>query len=157
MRKGKVEKTFTGTVQAQAADAQRVEVAFNWDNPRLWDLDQPNLYTLRLGVKGQGLQDSTGSRLASASSGSKGRKFMLNGSEFRLRTYLINGGDGVGIPEVIDSRLEGMRRSASTSSKCGRLMTSSARARSTRRGEPISRAFHLRHGAAHHRRQQAMA
>ena len=36
---------------------QTVTLSWPWANPRLWDVQQPNLYTLKLEAKGGGLDD----------------------------------------------------------------------------------------------------
>jgi beta-galactosidase/beta-glucuronidase len=51
--KGKEEKRFTQTVNVAASPTQRVQVSWPWSNPRLWDVDQPNLYNLHLQVLGR--------------------------------------------------------------------------------------------------------
>jgi beta-galactosidase len=58
--KGNEEKRFTQTVNVKAAATQRVQAAWAWENPRLWDVGQPNLYTLHLIAKGGGHGRRTG-------------------------------------------------------------------------------------------------
>jgi beta-galactosidase/beta-glucuronidase len=55
--KGKEEKRFTQTINVKAAATQRVKVLWPWTNPRLWDVDQPNLYNLHLIARGAGVDD----------------------------------------------------------------------------------------------------
>lgn len=47
---GKSEKQFSEKVKLSASDKQTKSVSWKWENPRLWDLDQPNLYTLKISV-----------------------------------------------------------------------------------------------------------
>ena len=55
--KGAVEKSFTADAAVEAKETQTVTLSWPWADPRLWDVGQPNLYTLRLKVKGAGLDD----------------------------------------------------------------------------------------------------
>ncbi len=55
--KSAVEKSFTSDADVEAKETQTLTLSWPWPNPRLWDVGQPNLYTLRLKVKGAGLDD----------------------------------------------------------------------------------------------------
>jgi hypothetical protein len=77
--KGREEKRFTQTVNVAAAPTQRVQIAWPWSNPRLWDLNQPNLYTLRLSARGAGWMTSRFKALASAKCGRRVAWFILTG------------------------------------------------------------------------------
>src|SRR5208337_1578309 len=55
--KGEVEKSFTADAAVEAKPTQTVTVSWPWAQPRLWDVDQPNLYALRLTATGAGLND----------------------------------------------------------------------------------------------------
>ena len=55
--KGREERRFETDLPVRAAATQIVRPAWSWPNPRLWDLGQPNLYTLALKVQGAGLDD----------------------------------------------------------------------------------------------------
>lgn len=80
------------TVPAAAADgARQIRIGWPWANPRLWDLGQPNRYTLRLTAKGAGIDDEFVQTFGFREFWIEGRKIFLNGSEFRLRPTL--GGD----------------------------------------------------------------
>ncbi|MGE5610772.1 MAG: sugar-binding domain-containing protein [Bacillota bacterium] len=83
--KGEVEKSFTAKAAVEAKDTQSVTVSWPWDNPRLWDVGQPNLYTLRLSVKGAGLDDQYNQEFGFREFWVEGRKFFLNGTEIHLR------------------------------------------------------------------------
>jgi len=111
--RGKVEKEFTAIARVAAKPLQTLQVAWKWDDPRLWDLGQPNLYTLRLGVKGQGIEDEYDQSFGFREFWIEGRKFYLNGTEFRLRPTLQGDnwqGWGVGTPEVLDGMLAGYEK-----------------------------------------------
>jgi len=83
--KGEVEKAFTADVGVDAKEVQTVTLSWPWANPRLWDVGQPNLYTLRLKVKGAGLEDEYDQGFGFREFWVEGRKFFLNGTEIRLR------------------------------------------------------------------------
>jgi beta-galactosidase len=86
---GKEEKRFTQTVNATAGATQRVTANWAWDNPRLWDYKQPNLYTLRLTAKGAGLDDEPATKFGFRETWIEGRQVMLNGTPFRMRPFLL--------------------------------------------------------------------
>ena len=83
--KGAVEKSFTADADVEAKETQTLTLSWPWANPRLWDVGQPNLYTLRLKVKGAGLDDEYNQKFGFREFWIEGRKFFLNGSEIRLR------------------------------------------------------------------------
>ncbi len=83
--KGAVEKSFTVDAQVQAKETQTVTVSWPWANPRLWDIEQPNLYTLRLTATGPDLDDEYSQSFGFREFWVDGRKFFLNGTEIRLR------------------------------------------------------------------------
>jgi beta-galactosidase len=109
--RGKVEKTFRGA-GTLANGTRRLKLSFPWANPRLWDFAQPNLYTLRLQAKGAGVDDVYAQRFGFREFWIEGRRFMLNGKEFRMRPGL--GGhqwaDVHGNRELIEGNIEGLRR-----------------------------------------------
>lgn len=94
--KGVEEKKFEGTVTVRAAATQTVEVSWPWPDPRLWDLAQPNLYNLKLEVKGAGVDDSIAQRFGFREFWVEGRGFVLNGVPFRLRPWLMGTQYGAG-------------------------------------------------------------
>jgi beta-galactosidase len=79
------------TASATADGARQVRIAWPWANPRLWDLGQPNRYTLRLTAKGAGIDDDFAQTFGFREFWIEGRKIFLNGTEFRMRPTL--GGD----------------------------------------------------------------
>ncbi|HEY9603175.1 MAG TPA: sugar-binding domain-containing protein, partial [Allocoleopsis sp.] len=86
--KGNVEREFTTTAQVQAKQRQTLQLVWDWPNPRLWDVGQPNLYTLQLDVKGSGIDDEYNQQFGFREFWIEGRKFYLNGTEIRLRPVL---------------------------------------------------------------------
>jgi beta-galactosidase len=92
--KGIVEKTFapvTLTPSATPGETGRsVAATWQWENPRLWDLEQPNLYTLQITVKGAGIEDAVSQPFGFREFWVKGRDLYLNGTPFRMRPTLVN-------------------------------------------------------------------
>lgn len=93
--RGKVEKSFSAEAKVTAKETQSVTVSWPWANPRLWDVGKPNLYTLRLTVKGAGVDDQYNQNFGFREFWAEGRKLFLNGSEIHLRqTCFIYGPRG---------------------------------------------------------------
>lgn len=90
--KGDVEKTFTARKSVASGDVQTLTVAWPWADPRLWDVARPNLYTLRLTVKGAGVDDQYVQSFGFREFWAEGRKLYLNGTEIRLRQYCFFNG-----------------------------------------------------------------
>ncbi|MEG4232346.1 glycoside hydrolase family 2 TIM barrel-domain containing protein [Microcoleus sp. Pol11C3] len=105
--KGKVQQKFTANAKVQAKPIQTVQVQWNWPNPRLWDVGQPNLYTLQLEVKGSGIDTQYNQPFGFREFWIEGRKFFLNGTEFRLRPNLHSDSWQGGILEVSDRLIDG--------------------------------------------------
>jgi beta-galactosidase len=80
-----VEKSFTQSVAVTAKSTQTVTVSWPWANPRLWDVDQPNLYTLRLSATGAGIDDQYDQKFGFREFWIQGRQFYLNGTQIHLR------------------------------------------------------------------------
>jgi beta-galactosidase len=105
---GKEEKTFEAQVPVKAADAQTVRLSWPWENPRLWDVGKPELYTLQLEVKGAGLNDSYPQEFGFREIWSEGRDLFLNGVLFRPRPAVAEALGGESFkPEEIDGKLKG--------------------------------------------------
>ncbi len=99
--KGVEEKRFGQTVRGASS---RFKAVFDWPNPRLWDLGQPNLYTLKLQVRGANLDDEWAGRFGFREFWTQGTKFFLNGKEFRMRPVLAADGWNSN-PELLDKYL----------------------------------------------------
>ncbi|MBP0014844.1 MAG: beta-galactosidase [Roseofilum sp. SBFL] len=107
---GKVEQEFTAIKPVQAQALQTLNLVWDWSNPRLWDVDRPNLYTLRLQVKGEGIEDTYDQSFGFREFWIEGKNFYLNGTEIRLRPVYHE--DmwkpwTIGIPEVMDRMIQG--------------------------------------------------
>jgi len=83
--KGEVEKSFTADTTVQAKNVQTVTVSWPWANPRLWDVGQPKLYTLRLTVHGAGVDDQYSQGFGFREFWAEGKQFYLNGTIIRFR------------------------------------------------------------------------
>jgi beta-galactosidase len=83
--KGEVEKTFTANAVVAARTNQTLSLSWSWENPRLWDVGQPNLYTTRLTITGAGVDDQFDQPFGFREFWIEGRDFFLNGTIVRLR------------------------------------------------------------------------
>ena len=89
---GAVEKSFTADAAVETRDTQTVTVSWPWANPRLWDVDQPNLYTLRLTATGTGVDDQYNQEFGFREFWIEGRQFYLNGTVIHLRQPCFHNG-----------------------------------------------------------------
>ncbi len=83
--KGTVEKSFVADAAVKAKPTQTITASWPWANPRLWDVDQPELYTLRLTVTGAGVDDQYNQEFGFREFWIEGRQFYLNGTVIHLR------------------------------------------------------------------------
>ncbi|MGH9445347.1 MAG: glycoside hydrolase family 2 TIM barrel-domain containing protein, partial [Terriglobia bacterium] len=90
--KGEVETSFTADSTVEAKPTQTVTASWSWARQRLWDVDQPNLYTLRLTATGAGLNDQYNQEFGFREFWIEGRLFYLNGTVIRLRQPNFNNG-----------------------------------------------------------------
>jgi len=90
--KGEVEKSFAADAAVEAKPTQTVTVSWPWARPRLWDVDQPNLYALRLTATGAGLNDQYNQEFGFREFWIEGREFYLNGTVIHLRQPNFNNG-----------------------------------------------------------------
>jgi len=88
-----VEKRFTADTTVKAMERQTLTQSWPWTDPRLWDVGQPNLYTLRLKATGTGLDDEYHQEFGFREFWVDGRRFCLNGTEIRLRQGCFYWGD----------------------------------------------------------------
>lgn len=93
--KGKVEKSFRKKAPAPAPNTP-LEVSWDWADPRLWDLGEPHLYTLKLRVQGDGMDDTYAQRFGFREFWIEGRDFFLNGRKVNFRPINPADGDATG-------------------------------------------------------------
>lgn len=119
---GSVETQFEARVELAATDRQTVEVAWPWENPRLWDLGKPELYTLQLAVEGAendiGLHDVYSQTFGFREFRIDGRDFLLNGRKIRLRPRCGSQDTANGVPEVMDRLIDAYRANGYNLSEC---------------------------------------
>lgn len=82
---GRSVRRFDASRTAEAKRRQVVQARWPWADAELWDIGQPNLYTLRLRVTGAGLDDTWQQRFGFREFRIEGRQFYLNGTPIRLR------------------------------------------------------------------------
>ncbi len=87
---GKTARTFRAEAPVRQADVQSVNVSWSWPDPKLWDSNSPHLYTLRLRVHGAGVDDAITQRFGFREFWIEGRRFLLNGTEVRLRPNMLD-------------------------------------------------------------------
>ena len=98
--KGEIEKSFTAEASAEASQTQTLAFAWPWSNPRLWDVSQPNLYTLRLKMTGAGLDDEFNQKFGFREFWIDGRQFYLNGTVIHLRQPCFSNGPRMGVGDI---------------------------------------------------------
>jgi beta-galactosidase len=91
-QEGKAEKSVASDAVVEAKQMQTVTVSWPWADPRLWDVGQPNLYTLRLTVSGAGVDDQYSQEFGFREFWIEGRQFYLNGTVTHLRQANFNHG-----------------------------------------------------------------
>ncbi len=98
--KGEVEKSFTANAAVRARETQTLSLSWPWADPRLWDVGQPNLYTLRLKVKAGGLDDEYDQAFGFREFWIEGRQFYLNGTVIRLRQPCFYNGPRMQVGDI---------------------------------------------------------
>jgi beta-galactosidase len=105
---GQEEIVFVRTARIEAKDVQVVTVTLAWRDPRVWDLGQPNLYTLKLKAAGAGIDQEVTQEFGFREFWIDGRDFYLNGTKlhFRPTTLDPHGGDAAEIAKEIDHQAD---------------------------------------------------
>lgn len=86
---GRVEKSFEQSVPVSVARQQTITVSWDWDNPRLFDVGQPNLYTLVLKISGPEFQDNFRQTFGFREFRIEGKQLLLNDKAIHLRPQLL--------------------------------------------------------------------
>jgi beta-galactosidase len=105
--KGEVEQEFTTNTNVSAIHKQIIKTIWNWQNPRLWDMGKPNLYTLKLSLKGQKISDEYTQQFGFREFWIEGRQFYLNGTEIHLRPIVAEEPWAIAISQVADRIIDG--------------------------------------------------
>jgi beta-galactosidase len=110
-RNGKFEKAFAQTVTVKAAPVQTVRVTWPWAEAARWDLDTPNLYTVKLRATGAGINDEYAQAFGFREFWIQGRQMFLNGVPFRFRPQVMpqEWSPVSGTREYIEGGIRGMR------------------------------------------------
>lgn len=107
--KGVVVKQFTDTLTLNGKQTALVKTSSRWDNPVLWDLDSPYLYTYTFLVYKAGvLVDSYDQTFGFREFWIEGKSFYLNGTRINLRPTLNPPGDGM--TELIAGGISGLKK-----------------------------------------------
>lgn len=101
-----VERTFTATAAVKDQPKQTIDLAWEWPDPRLWDTEHPELYDLRLHLRGAGIDDEAMVTFGFREFWIEGREFRLNGLPIRLRPTLAGGS---GYPACDEAALQRLR------------------------------------------------
>ena len=109
-RDGNEVKRFDAAAKLDGRSTQTFTLSWTWENPALWDFRQPNLYTLELKAKGAGLDDEYSQRFGFREFWIEGRKFLLNGTEIRLRPTCHTYTEFMmsGVAKLIDAHIDGL-------------------------------------------------
>jgi beta-galactosidase len=105
--KGEVEKSFASAATVAAKEAQVLTLSWPWPDPRLWDVGQPNLYSLRLKVSGAGLDDEFQQTFGFREFWIEGRQFYLNGSIIHLRQPCFYNGSRPQVGDIFSEMGDG--------------------------------------------------
>jgi beta-galactosidase len=104
--KGHEECRFEKTVSLEAGEKQIVEPAWQWPNPILWDIGQPNLYKLLIKIEGAGVNDELEQTIGFREFWIDGKNFYLNGKELRWRPVMGHS-DARAAAEEVDGTIDG--------------------------------------------------
>lgn len=105
----KSEKQFSTKVMLTASDKQVKSVSWKWENPRLWDIDQPNLYTLKISVNSKQINDEYAQNFGFREFWIDGKDFILNNKKINLRP--TSNTPGAGNYQLTNIAIEGLRKS----------------------------------------------
>ena len=107
---GETEKTWELDVTLPAPHKSGLtvlrDVKLPWENPKIWDFGQPNLYTLRLGIDGDGVKDDFAQRFGFREFRIAGRQFLLNGRPYNFRLHLLE--ENTPMREAIAARIDAL-------------------------------------------------
>lgn len=91
-------RQFSTEVQVEPGKPFTAE--WSWPDPKLWDIGEPNLYTLNLQLEGTGWKDERRERFGFRELHIEGNRLLLNGRNFRARTIGANADQNGGLREA---------------------------------------------------------
>ncbi len=106
--KGTIEKKILRNIEAGDLKGRIINIADKWRNPRLWDLDMPNLYRAHVSVTSGKYKDEVVQEFGFREFWIEGKDFYLNGVKINLRPTANNFGHGM--YELIDAGFQGLKR-----------------------------------------------
>lgn len=109
-QKGNVVKTFFDEVKVLKGEHSKFNLKEQWQNPLLWDLDQPNLYKAHIILKhkNKDILDDYAVEFGFREFWIDGKDFYLNNKKINLRP--TNNAVGYGMNELIDAGIKGLRK-----------------------------------------------
>ena len=108
---GEVAKRFSRELNLTRDDST-VTLSEKWENPKFWDVDQPNLYYAEITVKRNGKTlDTTKTRFGFREFKIDGKHFSLNGKRVRLiPLHNFYEGDTGGVRQAISNSLDAFKK-----------------------------------------------
>jgi beta-galactosidase len=99
VKKLSTRKSMSGTGKVTLGDT--------WENPKLWDHLQPNLYTMYLKIKGKGIMDEYAQEFGFREFWIQGKQLYLNNKLYNLRLYASGGWEtGMGMAEMVKNNID---------------------------------------------------
>ncbi len=112
-------KSFTGMVNAEAKPWQSAAVTWTWADPKLWEAGKPSLYRIVVTAKGAGVDDDASETFGFREFRVEGRKFLLNGTEIRLRpTLAVDDFSRSGITEMVAANTDDLMSAGFNFAEC---------------------------------------
>ncbi len=106
---GNLVKSFEKTVDVNEGNPTKCFISGKWEDPLLWDLDQPNVYTASVMLfDGKQLVDKYTVEFGFREFWIEGKDFFLNNKKINLRpkNYAMSSG----MNELVDAQLDGFRK-----------------------------------------------
>jgi beta-galactosidase len=107
--RGQVVKTFEKEITLSGVTHQTISFSANWNNPQLWELENPNLYTVKVSMsKNKRLHDTYIQTFGFREFWIEGKNFYLNGTRLNLRPFVGVPGDGM--EELVAGGIDGLKK-----------------------------------------------
>lgn len=102
---GAIVKKFSS--KKSVPETGKVILGYEWENPKLWDHLEPNLYTMYLKIKGKGIMDEYAQEFGFREFWMEGKHLYLNNKLYNLRLYVSGGWiTGMGMTEMVKSNID---------------------------------------------------